>query len=54
MNCELHDVVVVGAGPLRSTAAYEIAKAGYDVLLLERDKVPGSSIPAAAAWVISC
>lgn len=41
MNCEMHDVVVVGAGPCGSTAAYEIAKAGYDVLLLERDKVPG-------------
>ncbi len=36
-----HDVIVIGAGPCGSTAAYEIAKAGYDVLLLERYRVAG-------------
>ena len=38
---EAHDVIVVGAGPCGSTAAYEIAKAGYDVVLLERYQTPG-------------
>jgi len=41
MSEHKHDVVVVGAGPCGSTAAYEIAKAGHDVLLLERDEYPG-------------
>ncbi len=35
------DVVVVGAGPAGSTAANEIAKAGFSTLLIERDKSPG-------------
>ena len=36
-----HDVVVVGAGPTGSNAAYRIASKGYDVLLVERDSSPG-------------
>lgn len=40
-NTPQYDVVVVGAGPCGSTAAYEIAKSGYRVLLLERDRYPG-------------
>ena len=34
------DVVVVGAGPGGSTAAYELASAGADVLLLDRARFP--------------
>ena len=34
------DVVVVGAGPGGSTAAYELARAGADVLLLDRATFP--------------
>jgi len=41
MSASVPDVIVVGAGPCGSTAAYEIAKAGYEVLLLERDEYPG-------------
>ena len=36
------DVVVVGAGPAGSTAAYTLAKKGFKVLLLERGRVAGS------------
>jgi len=35
------DIVVVGAGPAGSAAAYTLAKAGFDVLVLERGRQPG-------------
>ncbi|MCX8195866.1 MAG: FAD-dependent oxidoreductase [Acidilobaceae archaeon] len=38
------DVVVVGAGPAGSTAAYLLAKAGLKVLLLERGRGAGSKL----------
>jgi len=38
---ERFDVIVVGAGPAGSTAAYTAAKAGLSVLLLERALSPG-------------
>lgn len=44
----LHDVIVVGGGPAGSTAAAELAKAGLDVLLLDRDgrvKPCGGAVP---------
>ncbi|GIW06410.1 MAG: geranylgeranyl reductase [Dehalococcoidia bacterium] len=34
------DVVVVGAGPAGSATALRLARAGWDVLLLERERVP--------------
>jgi flavin-dependent dehydrogenase len=34
------DVIVVGAGPAGSTAALRFARAGFDVLLLDRDSFP--------------
>ena len=34
------DVVVVGAGPAGSTAAFHLAQAGLDVLLLEKSSFP--------------
>ncbi len=36
-----YDVIIVGAGPAGSMAAYEIAKEGLDVLLLEKDRSVG-------------
>jgi digeranylgeranylglycerophospholipid reductase len=42
MSKEIRDVIVVGAGPAGSTAAQAIAEAGYDVLLLDREKEIGS------------
>ncbi len=38
---EKFDVIVVGAGPAGSTAAYLMARGGLKVLLLERGKSPG-------------
>ena len=35
-----YDVIVVGAGPAGSTAAYECAKQGFKTLLLEKYKIP--------------
>jgi len=35
------DVIIVGAGPAGTTAAYVLAKAGADVLLVERGGYPG-------------
>ena len=35
-----HDIIVVGAGPAGSTAAYRLAKAGAAVLLLDRARFP--------------
>jgi len=37
------DVAIIGAGPAGSTAAREIAEAGYDVALIERDDYPGKT-----------
>ena len=36
------DVIIVGAGPAGSSAAYKLAEQGQQVLLLERGKSPGS------------
>jgi geranylgeranyl reductase family protein len=35
-----YDVIIVGAGPAGATLAYELAKAGIDVLVLEKEKLP--------------
>ena len=37
-----YDVIIVGAGPAGSAAAYSLAKNGHHVLILERGKEPGS------------
>ncbi|MGA4718397.1 FAD-dependent oxidoreductase [Fictibacillus nanhaiensis] len=39
---EKFDVIVVGAGPAGISCAYELAKAGVNVLLIERGEYPGS------------
>ncbi len=39
---EHFDAIVVGAGPAGSTAAYKLAQKGYEVLLIERGRIPGS------------
>ena len=37
---QTYDVIVVGAGPAGATLAYELAKKGIRVLLLEKEKLP--------------
>lgn len=38
------DVIVVGAGPAGSSAAFHLAKAGIDVLLLEKAHFPREKV----------
>lgn len=38
------DVIVIGAGPAGSLAAYEVARAGRSCLLLERAEAPGQRV----------
>lgn len=42
MASEKFPVIVVGAGPAGSAAAYRLAKAGCEVLLMEKAKTPGA------------
>jgi len=44
-----YDAVVIGAGPAGSTAAYEIAAAGFTVLFLEKHARPGTPLCCAEA-----
>lgn len=44
-----YDIVVVGAGPSGSMAAYEAAKEGASVLLLEKDREIGNPVRCAEA-----
>ena len=37
------DVVVIGAGPAGTTTARMIAKHGFNVILVEKDKYPGET-----------
>ena len=39
-----YDVIVVGGGPAGSMAALEIAKAGYSVCILEKDRDIGMPV----------
>jgi electron transfer flavoprotein-quinone oxidoreductase len=39
---EKFDVIVVGAGPAGTACAYQLAKSGVNVLLIERGEYPGS------------
>ncbi len=41
-NTEKFEVIVVGAGPAGTTAAYVLAKAGVEVLQVERGSYPGT------------
>lgn len=41
-NSDKFDAIVVGAGPAGTTAAYVLAKAGKEVLLIERAPYPGA------------
>ncbi|MEM8627177.1 MAG: FAD-dependent oxidoreductase, partial [Pseudomonadota bacterium] len=44
----VHDVIVVGGGPCGATAAHDLARQGYDVVLLDREgriKPCGGAVP---------
>ena len=52
----MYDCIIVGAGPAGGTAAYNLAKQGRSVLVLERESLPrykpcgGGVSPAIAKW----
>jgi geranylgeranyl reductase family protein len=41
---ELHDVIIIGAGPAGCSAAISLARRGRDVLLLEKEKFPRGKV----------
>ncbi|MFC1992409.1 NAD(P)/FAD-dependent oxidoreductase [Chloroflexota bacterium] len=41
---KLYDVIVIGAGPIGSYAAYKLADMGYGVVVLDRKKKPGEKV----------
>src|SRR6185437_10490846 len=43
-------VVVIGSGIVGSSAAYECAKAGADVLVLEAGRIAGGTSAVSFAW----
>jgi flavin-dependent dehydrogenase len=52
-----YDVIVIGGGPAGSTAGTLVARAGHDVLLLDRERFPryrlGESLMPATYWTLS-
>ena len=44
MSSQFYDVIIVGAGPAGSYAAYELASSGYSVAVLERKSAPGLDV----------
>jgi len=47
---EIKDIIVIGAGPVGSYTAYQLAKAGIDVSVIEEHPIPGE--PASCTGVI--
>jgi len=41
---KLHDVIVIGAGPVGSYLAYKLSDMGSQVLVLERGERPGEKV----------
>jgi len=53
-----YDVVIVGAGPAGSTAAYILSRKGYNILLLDKEHFPrkklcGGCLTAKTIWLLN-
>jgi flavin-dependent dehydrogenase len=48
MNKSIHcyDVLIIGAGPSGSTAAFILASKGFNVLVIDKHKFPGKKLCA--------
>jgi len=44
LSGQLYDVIIVGAGPAGSYAAYELSSSGYDAAVLEQKSTPGIDV----------
>jgi geranylgeranyl reductase family protein len=44
LSDRLHDVIIVGAGPAGSHAAYALASSGYDVAVFEKENASGLNV----------
>lgn len=53
INLENHEVIVLGAGIISVTSAYELAKAGHDVTVIDRQKGPALETSLANAGEVS-
>ena len=51
---KFYDVVIVGAGPAGSYAAYKLASLGYSVAVLERKSAPGIDVCCTGIISIEC
>ncbi len=54
MRNKLHDVIVIGAGPIGSYTAYLLAKEGLDVGLFERNTVIGNDVNCTGIVSVEC
>ena len=45
------DVIVVGAGAIGTSIAYQLAKAGVKVMVFERDQIGGAATGASAGMI---
>ncbi len=52
MSSQSADVIIIGAGVIGSSIAYEMARAGHSVLVLDRTSAPGMGSTSASSAVV--
>jgi len=54
LSSQFYDVIIVGAGPAGSYAAYELAASGYSVAVLEQKSAPGLDVCCTGIISVEC